>query len=100
MGFKGSQPILCGRCRIPVERSTETTRLTTVCCPNCGQTDTLEDARREAAQHTAHKLLSAMLRTNDQPELYFRFVEGDDRRPAQAKRGLSSDRTSSGSFPR
>jgi len=57
----------------------------TVCCRICGQNDTLEDARREAAQHTAHKLLSRMLsglRTKDQPELYFRFVEGGDRRRA------------------
>ncbi len=73
--------ILCGRCRLPVEFSAASGRDTTVCCPTCGQSDTLEEARREAAQHTAHRLLSSMLsglRAKDQPELYFRFVEGGD----------------------
>jgi len=75
------RPILCGRCRVPVEISASSgddKDDIKVCCPTCGQSDTLEHARREASQHTAHKLLSNMLsgmRTNGQPELHFHFVE-------------------------
>ena len=106
MGFEEPQLILCGRCRIAVEVSPASGGETKVCCPICGQTDTLDDARREAAQHTAHKLLSGMLRdvrTNDQPELYFRFVEGGDRRPgrdAPEERRRSSGWASSLPYPR
>lgn len=103
MAFEESQPILCGRCRVAVEVSTASGGEAKVRCPKCGRTDTLDDARREAAQHTAHKLLSAMLRdlrTNDQAELSFQFVEGGGRRPAQAEGGPSSDRANSRSFPR
>ena len=82
MGLEEQQPILCGRCRRPVEVSAPAGRATIVCCPTCGQSDTLEEARREAAQHAAHRILWTMLsglRAKDQPELYFRFVEGGDR---------------------
>ncbi|HZZ60333.1 MAG TPA: hypothetical protein VFE63_04050 [Roseiarcus sp.] len=82
MSFEEKQLILCGRCRRPVELSAPSGQATIVSCPTCGQSDTLEEARREAAQHTAHRVLSAMLsglRAKDQPELYFRFVESGDR---------------------
>lgn len=103
MTFGESQPILCGQCRVAVEISNASVFETKVHCPKCGRTDTLDGARREAAQHTAHKLLSAMLsdlRTNGQAELSFQFVEGGGRQPALAEVGPSSGRASGRSFPR
>ncbi len=85
-----TRPPLCGRCKVDVVLSDDMVR-----CPRCGQTDTLDDACREAAQHTAHKILSAVLRdsrTNDRPELYFRFVESGDVEPwltATPRRGVT-----------
>ena len=78
------EPILCGRCGVAVRIMASSGGETRVACPGCGETDTLADARREASRHTAHKLLSVMLsgmRTNDRPELFFRFVEGGGREP-------------------
>jgi hypothetical protein len=86
MGFDEHKPILCGRCRVPVEILTSSGRETKVHCPTCGHSETLEEARREASQHAAHMVLSNMLsglRTNDRPELFFHFVEGGDRRPGR-----------------
>jgi hypothetical protein len=83
MRFEEPQLIMCGRCRVAVEVSASSACETRVCCPSCGESDTLEEARREAGQHTAHRLLSVMLRglrTDDRPELYFRFVEGGESR--------------------
>ena len=80
MGSEDQHPILCGRCKIPVDVSAGRERR--VCCPACGQTDTLEEARREAGQHTAHTLLWRMLQgvlKKDQQEPSFRFVEGESR---------------------
>lgn len=89
MDVNEPQRILCGRCRVPVQISAPSGYETNVCCPICGQSDTLEQARREASQHTAHILLSNMLgglRTNDRPELFFHFVEGVDNRPGRGAR--------------
>ena len=80
MDFIEDRLILCGRCRIPVQIANCSDCETQVRCPRCGHCDSLEQARREANQHTAHMLLSSMLRgvgTSDRPELFFHFVEGD-----------------------
>ena len=70
-------PIVCSRCRVPIEASASFGCEPVVRCPVCGQTDTLDSARREACQHTAQALLSRMLgRPTDKPESSFRFVEG------------------------
>lgn len=84
MDFNEDRRILCGRCRIPVQIAASSDCETQVRCPICGHSDSLEEARREASQHTAHILLSSMLRglgTSDRPELFFHFVEGDGMRP-------------------
>ncbi len=83
-----STPLLCGRCRVRVEISLDRYGEAVVLCPNCGEGDTLTNARREAGLHEAHKLLSIMLRGADRqtskaareqrPPLSFRFVEGVD----------------------
>ncbi len=105
MSFDEPQLILCGRCRVAVEVSTASGCETSVRCPQCGESDTLEDARREAAQHTAHELLSTMLRNlrPGGPELYFRFVEGGDRGPGRrtpTERSFSSGSGNSRPFSR
>ena len=74
MDFDERKPILCGRCRVPVEISASSGWETKVHCPTCGHSETLKEARREASQHAAHILLSDMLRgltTNDRPEPFF-----------------------------
>jgi len=78
MDFDELGPILCGRCGVVVEIMARSDGETRVCCPICGETDTLADARREASRHTAHEVLSAMLRgiRGDGPDVAFRFVEG------------------------
>jgi hypothetical protein len=53
--------IFCGRCEAPVQVEICQGTETTVRCPICGASDTLEGARREASQHTAHLLLKAAL---------------------------------------
>ena len=76
MGYDDSTVILCGRCRVAVTSSTAGLAIF-VFCPVCGESDTLENARREAGQHTAHQLLQLMLRApiKKGPMLHFRFVE-------------------------
>ena len=68
--------VLCGRCKVPVSLSTSREPETTVRCLICGESDTLQNAAREAGQHSAYKVLSHILRRpNDKRELYFRFTE-------------------------
>ena len=71
-----SAVVLCGRCKVPVSFSTSREPETTVRCPICGESDTLQNAAREAGQHSAYKILSYMLnRPANKPELFFRFTE-------------------------
>jgi uncharacterized paraquat-inducible protein A len=91
MDFEELEPILCGRCGIAVQVTASSRGEERVSCPRCGETDTLDDARREASRHTAHRVLSAMLSGmgTDRPELAFRFVEGGRREPwSRAARSL------------
>jgi hypothetical protein len=84
-----STPLFCGRRGVRAEVSLDTYREAVVLCPNCGEGDTLTNARREAGLHEAHKLLSIMLRGVDRqatkgargqgPPPSFRFVEGVDK---------------------
>jgi hypothetical protein len=79
--------LLCGRCNVRLNVSADAHGDPIVCCPACGERDTLENAMREAGQHSAHKLLSRMLRgaiselsapdAEQRPPLHFRFVEGE-----------------------
>jgi hypothetical protein len=78
MPFGEAQQILCGRCKVPIGVSDSSSWEPTVTCPICGQSGTLEEARREAGQHAAHRLLSRMLDVLDRPELSFRFIEGSE----------------------
>ena len=77
--------LLCGRCNVRLHVSAEARGDPIVCCPVCGERDTLQNALREAGRHVAYKLLSRMLRHPDselsaldaeqRPTLHFRFVE-------------------------
>jgi hypothetical protein len=79
MDCDNSIVLLCGRCGVAVTSSIEGPTIF-VCCPVCGESDTLENARREAGRHTAHQLLQLMLRAHlgKGPALHFRFVEEID----------------------
>ena len=70
--------IMCGQCRAAVRVST-VGRDTIVVCSICGESDTLEAARREAGRHTAHLVLSRLLRSeaDGRPALRFRFIEAE-----------------------
>lgn len=80
--------LLCGRCSVRLNVSADAHGDAIVCCPACGERDTLKNARREAGQHLAHRLLSRMLRGRDselspreaeqRPGLHFRFVEDEN----------------------
>jgi hypothetical protein len=72
------EPILCGRCRTVVQFETVSGIETIVRCPVCGESDTLEAARREASQHMAYAFLQRMLRPikTDEPQVRYRFHAG------------------------
>ncbi len=82
------RPLLCGRCKVRLDVPADPHDDSIVCCPACGESDTLHNALREAGRHVAHNLLSKMLRgavaasgdpaTGQSPPLHFRFVEGGD----------------------
>jgi hypothetical protein len=47
--------IVCAVCHIPVERRIDVGGSKMVACLRCGQTDTLENAIRDAVQHAFHQ---------------------------------------------
>lgn len=46
-----SSRLLCARCRVPAKGITNSDDQIMIVCPNCGESDTLENATREAAQY-------------------------------------------------
>jgi hypothetical protein len=58
--FKGTsamsetRPILCGFCHVGIEGRTDSHGNEEAFCPRCGQSDTLENAMREAGESAAH----------------------------------------------
>jgi len=70
--------IVCGRCRTVVQVEALSGGETVVRCPACGESDTLEAARREASQHTAYAFLQQALRPlkAGAPEVRYRFHAG------------------------
>lgn len=75
MNFDDEDRILCGRCRTEVHLELASGIETVVRCPVCGETDTLDAARREASQHTAYAFLQRALRPlkTGAPEVRYRF---------------------------
>ena len=85
MPVEAAKRLLCGRCRVRLDISAYGLDGPMVRCPTCGESDTVENALREAGQHVAHTLLSSMLRGavsgSSMPArapLHFRFIECDD----------------------
>ena len=76
MDFDDDERILCGRCRAAVVRCEAVSEVETIVrCPVCGESDTLEAARREASRHTAYAFLQRALRPikAGAPEVSYRF---------------------------
>ncbi len=84
-------PLLCGACKVPVEGRTDANGHQTVPCPTCGETDTLENATREADEREADKLVGGMfdnfkssqsgflkVTVTKPPQRAYRFIIGDE----------------------
>jgi len=67
--------ILCGRCNAPVRFETVRAVGEIVRCPICGESDTVEAARREASEHTAYVFLQRALSSlkANAPQVRYRF---------------------------
>jgi hypothetical protein len=47
-----TRPVLCGKCHVAIEqRANPETQTILAVCPNCGETDTLDNAVREAGEY-------------------------------------------------
>jgi hypothetical protein len=83
-----TKQVLCGQCHVNVEQGTDPNGQETATCPQCGRTDTLENAIREATEYFTDKLTREMLSpldsipSNDfvkvtvtyEPERIYRFI--------------------------
>jgi predicted RNA-binding Zn-ribbon protein involved in translation (DUF1610 family) len=82
-----TKKVLCGHCHINVEERTEADGQVMAVCPQCGNTDTLDNAIREATEYFAEKTVGEMLSplansSNDfvkvtvthSPERTYRFI--------------------------
>jgi hypothetical protein len=49
--------VLCGRCHVPVDKGTDAQGQDIVTCPSCGESDTVENASREAGEYYTSKLV-------------------------------------------
>ena len=78
MGFQEEERIVCGRCKEAVRIETMQASETVVRCPICGESDTLEAARREAGQHIAYVFLQSALGSlkANAPQVRYRFHAG------------------------
>jgi hypothetical protein len=56
-----TSPMLCGKCRVPVEGWTESDGNDWISCPACGQQDRLDDALGEATEYKIGKIMSGGL---------------------------------------
>jgi hypothetical protein len=93
--FKGTsamsetKTLLCGHCRVEIEGRTYDDGHQEAVCPVCGQTDTIENAIREAGEYAAHELAKQFganiadtfrdsdvfkVTAHDLPERSFRFI--------------------------
>lgn len=81
--------ILCARCKVPIKGSGDPETDAIVTCPICGETDSLENALREASEYMADKVVHGSLdamfaglkgspnikvTTNPLPERGYRFI--------------------------
>jgi ribosome-binding protein aMBF1 (putative translation factor) len=52
-----AKTVLCGSCHVGVEQRVNPDGQMMVVCPTCGQSDTLENAAREAGEYLTDKLM-------------------------------------------
>jgi uncharacterized Zn finger protein (UPF0148 family) len=52
--------IKCAKCKVPVKGPVDAKAETTVSCPVCGISDTLENVEREAADYVARQAVDAL----------------------------------------
>ncbi len=84
-----TKTLLCGHCRVPIEGRTYDDGHQEAVCPVCGQTDTIENAVREAGEYAAYELAKQLgssfadtirdsdafkVTAHDLPERSFRFI--------------------------
>lgn len=77
--------ILCGSCHVAVEKGVDPNSQMMAVCPCCGQSDTLENAAREAPEYFTDKAVResfAMLdnpgiTVTHSPERNYRFIMTD-----------------------
>jgi hypothetical protein len=56
-----SKPVLCSRCHVQIEVWVDANGQKLAACPNCGQSDTLDNASGEAVSYLTDKVLREML---------------------------------------
>jgi len=49
--MSGYSPVFCGKCCGPVKLTIDASWLATVGCPSCGETDTFDNATKEAGEY-------------------------------------------------
>lgn len=77
--------VLCGRCHVAVEQRVNPDGQVMVVCPTCGQSDTLENAAREAGEYLTDKLMRQGMAGLDMPGITithppqraYRFIVAD-----------------------
>lgn len=80
-----TKPILCGRCNVEIQQRTDPDGQDRAFCPTCGQSDTVDNAIREAGDYLANKLAResfeglsgsqfAKVTIAKPPERSFRFI--------------------------
>jgi hypothetical protein len=80
-----TSPMLCGKCRVPVEGWTESDGNEWVSCPICGQRDRLDDALGEASEYKIAKIVGGPLPSfksggmtiKGAPERQYRWIISD-----------------------
>jgi len=70
--------ILCSKCKVRVHVRVDASSRTIVCCPVCGESDTLENALLQARQHFLQSPLAHLARFEEpafktRPEVLFRL---------------------------
>ena len=71
--------ILCGSCHIAVEQRVNPDGQGMAICPTCGQSDTRENALREAGEYLVDKTMRDFASSNDMPGRH------NDHKPAAEK---------------
>ena len=72
-------PLVCARCKVAVTVSAEAKPKDVVSCPQCGESDTLENVKRslaEQAQEYAARMMQKSLRDASRGSKFFKYSPG------------------------